>query len=305
MFGGWRIFWLSLTILVLAALLSRPRFSETSATVILVLSVLVPPLIGFFGWLRTREIVDPRECGQLQVAQRVFPGSDQSSRRLGSLAVDSVTAAAPSEIHLALTNAQDALLRVFSAATHRQDVAPAQTSVAASAPDKDPIPLANLEPARRRERWIYLEAPLPSGTGQLFLQTTSGPAGSPSVFWGNPLVFEPRPRTQSKVCFVMPEANASLPSYEQNGRLRILLTMNAQALRGEFDEVHFASEPREFSTRMLALARTLYRRATVLVLEPREQNVAERQLDLLKREFGRLGLSEKDVVVETCGSDRL
>ena len=87
--------------------------------------------------------------------------------------------------------------------------------------------------------------------------------------------------------------------------MKILLTMRDRAAPVGFDEVHFASNEADFSMRMLALAPTLYRRATFLVLEPAPERVAERQADLLNRELSRLGLSTPDVVVETCASDEI
>jgi len=303
---GWRIFGLSLALLVLGTWLSGTRLSEGSMTTLLVGSTVAVAAAGLLGWRGAKEVSDPRRCGQLQVAERLFPRSSGSFVRLGPLAVEGVTAPLPAKIPLPVrSSSSDAVARVFIAAG--EETTEIQASVAALTEGRDALPLAELNPWRRRERWVHLEAPLPSGTEKLLLEASSthlGEAGS--VVWGNPLVLEPRPRRPSKVCFLVPGVGArtaSLPSDEEEARLKILLTMRDRKVTGDFDEIHFASDEPDFSTRMLALAPTLYRRMTFLVLEPAPQQVAERQLDLLKRELSRLGLGTREVVVETCGRD--
>jgi hypothetical protein len=301
---GWRLFGLALAVLVLAAVLSRTGLREGAATCILVASTCAAITVAFVGWSRSREVRDPLQCGQLQVARRLLGGSGGSFTRLGPLGAPAVTAPVPSEIPLAPTRTATAVLRVFAAASaSREDAADLQARV--SAPLPKPRTLAELNPRRREERWISLEIPLPPQTETLLLHASS-PRGTGSILWGNPLVLEPRPRRPSRVCFVIPEdGSESLPTDPEPTLLKILLTMRDRAAPSGFDEVHFASDEADFSTRMLALAPTLYRRATFLGLEPIPEPVAERQTDLLHRELDRLGLGAPDVVVETCDRKEL
>jgi hypothetical protein len=303
---GWRLFGLALAVPILAAMLSRTRLREGAATCILVASTVAAIAVALVGWSRSREVSDPLQCGQLQVARRLFGGSGGSFTRLGPLGAPAVTAPVPSEIPLAPTSTVAAVLRVFAAASaSREDAADLQARVSALRPGPHTLTLAELNPRRREERWISLEIPLPPETETLLLQASS-PRGTGSILWGNPLVLEPHARRTSRVCFVIPdERSESLPTDPEPTLLKILLTMRDRAAPGGFDEVHFASDEADFSTRMLALAPTLYRRATFLVLEPFPERVAERQADLLHRELDRLGLTAPDVVVETCARKEL
>jgi hypothetical protein len=303
---GWRLFGLALAVLVLAVMLSRTKLGEVAATSILVASTLAAIGVASVGWSRSREDSEPLTCGQLQVARRLFGGSGGSFTRLGPLGGPGVTAPVPSEIPLAPTSTLAAVLRVLAAASaSREDAADLQARVSALLPGPRTLTLAELNPRRREERWISLEIPLPPETETLLLQASS-PRGTGSILWGNPLVLEPRVRRPSRVCFVMPDdKDESLPTDPEPTLLKILLTMRDHAAPSGFDEVHFASDEADFSTRMLALAPTLYRRATFLVLEPVPERVAERQTDLLNRELDRLGLGAPDVVVETCARKEL
>jgi hypothetical protein len=303
---GWRLFGLALAILVLAAVLSRTRLREGAATCILVASTWAASTVALVGWSGSREVIDPLGCGQLQVARRLFGGSGGSFTRLGPLGAPAVTAPVPSEIPLAPASTAAAVLRVFAAASAtREDSADLQARASALLPGPRTLTLAELNPRRREERWVSLEIPLPPETETLLLQASS-PRGTGSILWGNPLVLEPRARRPSRVCFVVPdETDESLPTDPEPAVLKILLTMRGRAAPSGFDEVHFASDEADFSTRMLALAPTLYRRATFLVLEPVPERVTERQADLLNRELDRLGLTAPDVVVETCDGKEL
>ena len=301
---GWRLFGISLAIVFLTALLSRTRLGEGVVTVILVGSTAAAIAAALFGWSRSREVSDPLQCGQLQVARRLFSGSGGSFTRLGPLGAPGVTAPIPSEIPVSSTSREDAVMRVLTAAaSSSEDSADLLARVSALTVGTRAVTLAELNPWRRRERWVHLETPIPPGTERLLLQASS-PRGTGSILWGNPLVLEPGDRRPSRVCFVMPDEE-DLPSDPEQARMKILLTMRDRAAPIGFDEVHFASDEADFSTRMLALASTLYRRATFLVLEPAPERVGRRQADLLNRELSRLGLSTSDVVVETCPSGEI
>ncbi|MGH9461190.1 MAG: YfhO family protein [Vicinamibacteria bacterium] len=307
---GWRLCGLALSVVLLAAMLARTRLQEGATTCIVVAATAAAIGAALLGWSHSREVSDPLECGQLHVARRLLGGSGGSFTRLGPLGAPAVTAPVPSEIPLAPTSTLAAVLRVFAAASaSREDSADLQARVSTLLPGPPPGPhaltLAELNPRRREERWISLEIPFPRETETLLLQASS-PRGMGSILWGNPLVLEPRARRPSRVCFVIPhEGSESLPTDPEPTLLKILLTMRDRAAPNGFDEVHFASDEADFSTRMLALAPTLYRRATFLVLEPIPERVAERQGDLLNRELERLGLNATDVVVDTCARQEL
>ncbi len=293
---GWRVFGLSLIVVVFAGWLLRTDLSETWITALLVMASVAPPLIGLFGWRSAREIIDPERCGQLRVAERL-PSPNVSSRRLGPLAIEAFDVAPPSEITWQIGSSPsrpNRLVRLFAAAQDRT----VETRIAALEVGADPISLSDVRPSRQRERWVAVEAPVPSETEKLLLEVK---AGSPSTAsWGNPMILEPRARQTSKVCFVMPETTrgAGLLSDRADDRVRVLLTLETAAAQDGFDEVHFASDQADFSTRMLSLARTLYRRGTFLVLESADSAFTRRQ-NLLERELRRLDLGDH-VVVETC-----
>ena len=293
---GWRVFGLSLLVVVLVIWLSRTQLSERSITAVLVAASVGAPLIGLLGWRSAREVLDPEGCGQLRVAERFVPHTNAGSLRMGPLAIEAVDVTADSETAWPIESSSNRIVRAFAMARSGG----VEARVAVDGPGADPVPLADLRPARRRERWSALEAPVPSGAEKLLLQVKPGSRGT--VSWGNPLIFEPRARQPSKVCFVMPETTsdlASLPSEDADDRLMILLTMRAAANKNGYDEVHFASDQQDFSARMLSLARTLYRRGTVLFLDPTESDFLKRQRTLLERELKRLDL-EDHVVVKTC-----
>ncbi len=293
---GWRIFGLALLVVVLVIWLSRTQLSERSLTAVLVAASVGAPLIGLLGWRSAREVIDPEGCGQLRVAERFVPHTSAGSLRMGPLAVEAVDVTPDSEAAWPIDSSSNRIVRAF--ATARSSVVEAR--VAIDGMGTDPIPLADLRSARRSKRWSALEAPVPAEAKKLLLQVKPGTHGT--VSWGNPLVFEPRARQPSKVCFVMPERTSDLTGLLSGGaddRLMILLTMRTAAIEDGYDEIHFASDRQDFSARMLSLARTLYRRGTFLVLDPAESDFVQRQRTLLERELKRLDL-EDHVLVETC-----
>jgi hypothetical protein len=68
---------------------------------------------------------------------------------------------------------------------------------------------------------------------------------------------------------------------------------------GDFDEVYRSTSPEEFHRLMTTLAGELFRISTTLILVPEPEggpgDFAARQIELMREELRRLGLSENDV----------
>ena len=86
------------------------------------------------------------------------------------------------------------------------------------------------------------------------------------------------------------------------GRLRILLELGdvAPERAASFDESYPSTDEQEFSRRLVALAADLYRVSSVLVVKvagSEQSDFGRRQVDLLRAELERLGVSDEHVEI--------